>query len=831
MSLKEISKLLSQQAELICQELLPGGKKIGNRWNCGDATGVAGASMIVELAGERAGLWYDHATDDGGDMLDLIAANKQISLSQAASWAKQRLNITDDTNQSAAFDPLKQGWFEKGSTSPIFGSKAWPYHDSSGNIIAYVVRFDSFDGKQIIPLRLIDGKWRWKGWSKPDKNPIFNLHKITSRPNDIVLIVEGEKTAQAAEKIFPEYVVTTAQGGAKKFAFADWSSIAAREIILWPDADKAGRDAMQYLKARFPKSRIVDTSSLPDKWDLADPAPDGINLRGLIDGTKDEPITKVVEDKQMFRCLGHDEDGFHYLSFRTGRVESIAYAEHNELRLQCLAPDAYWLERGFYQEKGTGVDWKSVAKSLMNQQFDVGSYDPDLIRGRGCWLEGSSIIYHAGSHLLIDGKKTDLHSYSSKWIYPSRPRIHIETSNPLQIDDLKPFIELCDILPWKTPGTGWMLSSICYISSICGALDWRPSVWLKGPSGSGKSWTQVNVISRTIGPCINALSTTSAAGIRQALGLDALPVLFDECEAKDQVSVQRINGVLELLRQASSETGGSIYKGSPSGNAQKYKTRSIFIFSSIASAAVESADESRIANLEYKKRNDDIGAANFARVLKLAESTVNDSTWCMRFTASAIVNASLIRSAATVFLRAITDICGDARKGQQYGTLAAGRWVMGASQLPTLEQAKEWATKQDWDSWGAGSASDSDQSRATDVLLQAKCELIDDDGRPHRYNVGEALEMYFSNGSREHYAFDALMRMGIHPMRSNQTIDIANRHSELFRIFKETQFCGKWQEYFSRLDGATACTFTPTGGKTLRAVRIPRNIIMDSNEI
>lgn len=831
MTLPEVGRHLAERAEELCRELLAGGKMVGRKWICGDVSGAAGDSMEVELVGDRAGLWFDHATGEGGDLLELIRRQRSVSIGAAADWARERFGWPKDgTVVSDAFDPLRLAWRDKESGEDRYGSKSWAYHDPAGNIIAYVVRFDTPTGKDIIPLRYIDGKWKWKGWAKPAKNPLFNQHKLAARPGDAVLVVEGEKTAQAAEKLFPELVVTTAQGGAKKFPFADWSPIDGRDLILWPDADRSGRSAMEYLKARFPKARMVDTSGLPDKWDLADPVPDGVSLRGLLDGSASQPAQVIVDERIPYRPLGHDEDGFHYLSFRTGRVETIRDIEHTELRLQCLAPDSHWTQRGYYQERGTGVDWKAVAKLLMEQQFAQGTYDPDMIRGRGCWLEGTTIVYHAGNALIVDGQRKGLEEHKTRWIYPARPAISIDVSNPLTAQEIEPFVELCDLLPWRSPGTGWMLSSICFLAPVCGALDWRPSAWLKGVSGSGKSWTQANVISRTIGPCVNALSTTSAAGIRQALGLDALPVLFDECEAKDPTSVQRIAGVLELLRQASSETGGSIYKGTPSGTANKYKTRSIFIFSSIASAAVESADESRIAQLEYRKRQDEGGRQDFARVKKIAETTVSQPDWCLRLNAAAILKAPLIRDSAMVFLQAITEVCGDARKGQQYGTLAAGRWAMLHSAVPTMEEAKTWASTMDWENLGAGSQTDSDQSRATDVLLQARCELIDNDGRPHRLSVGEALDIYFRNDDREGFALDALMRMGIHPMRSTQTVDIADRHSDLARIFERTQFCGKWREYFSRLDGAVASFFRPRGSKVLRAIRIPRNVIMGTDE-
>jgi hypothetical protein len=134
--------------------------------------------------------------------------------------------------------------------------------------------------------------WRWKGWTSPEDVPIFNLHLLARRPNDPVLIVEGEKTAVAASKLFPSHVVITWQGGSKRVGRAAIDPLLTRTttIVLWPDNDKPGRDAMVYLKARLPAARVVTLpSSLPDGWDLADPIPADVSIQGLLDAAGDPP--------------------------------------------------------------------------------------------------------------------------------------------------------------------------------------------------------------------------------------------------------------------------------------------------------------------------------------------------------------------------------------------------------------------------------------------------------------------------------------------------------------------------------------------------------------
>ena len=271
MTLTELSDALSVRVAELCAQLLPAGRQIGPQWVVGNVFGDAGDSLYVELSGPKQGLWYDHAAGQGGDLLELVGQHHVYSKAQAAQWSREFLGIRDDYQpEPRRFDPLKHGHRNDASQPYRYGSAAWPYPDADGTIRAYVVRFDLPDGsKDVRPLRFLPPEnqppdplnprhWRWKGWVSPESVPLFNLHLLARRPTDPVLIVEGEKTAIAASKLFPSHVVITWQGGSKRIQRAAIDPLLTREtpVILWPDADKPGRDAMIYLKARLPASRL-----------------------------------------------------------------------------------------------------------------------------------------------------------------------------------------------------------------------------------------------------------------------------------------------------------------------------------------------------------------------------------------------------------------------------------------------------------------------------------------------------------------------------------------------------------------------------------------------
>jgi hypothetical protein len=153
----------------------------------------------------------------------------------------------------------------------------WDYRDASGRLLMRICRWEQPDGKKDIrPLiRDIDG---WKWGHHPNPRPLFQLDRLANEPDAPVIITEGEKTASAAQKLFPEHVSTTWPGGAQAMGQADWSPLTGRTVVIVPDCDSPGRKAMawvvQHLKAVAQNVRVVDpgrlAKDLPKGWDLAD---------------------------------------------------------------------------------------------------------------------------------------------------------------------------------------------------------------------------------------------------------------------------------------------------------------------------------------------------------------------------------------------------------------------------------------------------------------------------------------------------------------------------------------------------------------------------------
>ena len=166
-------------------------------------------------------------------------------------------------------------------------SQLWPYRYADGQLAGYAARWDRPDGgKEIRPLVLEDGRWRQKSIPRP--RPLYNLPELRERPDAPVLVVEGEKTSDAARRLFSSYVPTTSMSGAKAPHLSDWRPLKGREVVVWPDNDSDGLRyaravAALVLKAGASAARLVQLpEGMPAKWDLADPVPRDVDVGRLL---------------------------------------------------------------------------------------------------------------------------------------------------------------------------------------------------------------------------------------------------------------------------------------------------------------------------------------------------------------------------------------------------------------------------------------------------------------------------------------------------------------------------------------------------------------------
>ncbi len=293
---EEVKNSLFPRMVEVLQELLPGGKVSGKEYLCASLEGGTGASCSTNL---ESGKGSDFATGESwGDVISLAAKVWDKHQFEAAQELAKQYDISTAAPKRAVVQPDHPDEFTlllpvpDAAPAPLrlhnqYGnvSKLWAYRDAQGQILAYTARFDTPNGKVILPLCFGQKgsscpRWYWK--ALPEPRPLYNLPALSAMPQEsTILLVEGEKTADAAKSYFPYCVVLTWSGGANAISKTDFSPLWGRKVIIWPDNDAPGFTASLSIAALLEYkassvSIVQPPSNLPDKWDLADPLPAGI---------------------------------------------------------------------------------------------------------------------------------------------------------------------------------------------------------------------------------------------------------------------------------------------------------------------------------------------------------------------------------------------------------------------------------------------------------------------------------------------------------------------------------------------------------------------------
>ena len=881
----EISDRALSNCESILSTWLPGGRVVGGEYVAANPTrqDKRAGSFKINVS---TGVWSDFATgDSGGDLIDLYAyinsaqlsdAVKAVSLIVGSVTDPQKKKRKPETETWTPVDPVPESGAPAVPTRRTLpGAVAgewvhydlkflWPYRTDSGQLRGYVVRYETPDGKETPSMTLWKNtagnmKWRFKGFGVP--RPLFNLDKIKKFPDAQILILEGEKKSDVLQALIDsagagdKIVCTNWIGGSQSVKKTDWSPLAGRRCILWPDADKprlvknamvgAGVEAMRQVQEMLSPlgcyTRMMDVEKFgdkPDGWDVADAILlDGWDLKRILGFIRETsgpeimpaennppvqhsftealPVEPLEESPPPtdadftaswpFRPLGYNHGVYYYLPAGTRQVYQVSADKHNQGNLRALAPDQFW-EREFPGD--SGPVWSAASNSVMRACERVGVYDPHRQRGRGAWYDAGRAVLHLGDRLLVNNVPASITGHESRYIYEAGPVLELKSAKPLANVEAAKLRDITNSLFWERPIYGTYLAGWCMIAPICGCLAHRPHIWLTGGSGTGKT----TVIESIVRPCLGefamfAQSATTSAGVRQELGCDAFPVVLDEFEGEDSAAQSRVQSMLELARQAFSETGAKILKGSAGGRAQHYVVRSAFFMSSIGVSLSQHADETRVLVLSLRKPYDTPEATKSEHFEKLNASIADTFTesWCAGLRARAIALIPQIRKNAEVFASVVAVKIGNRRAGDQIGPIIAGAYALVSEKYVTVEEAGAWVDRQDWSEQRTCS-DESDEKKCLAEILHYRIREVSGVER----SIVELISTYDTVCKDNKSIFEKsdtampdpenpsdgyLRRSGIRVDSENGIVWISDSHPGIKRILEKTP----WSKGFSRL--------------------------------
>jgi putative DNA primase/helicase len=298
----EVDRIALSQLDLLA-ELLPGGHVEGREYRCASINGDSGKSFAINL---DSGTWTDFngGQKGGKGLISLLARQRGSEYNKAGRELGQRLGIAEPVwNQIIPVPAAEIKQILDRNILPKWDGDwgkpktAWLYRTKEGADIGFAVRFEKSGKndtveKNIIPLswgRWGSGRvqWGWKSFAVP--RPLYNLERYAKNPDAIVVVVEGEKCAEALQKLLDEqgitsHIVMTWPGGAKAVGNADWTPLYERLVIIWPDNDTDGlaaaaRIARTLESVQQPITRnvyIVQPGELDREW------PEGYDVADLI---------------------------------------------------------------------------------------------------------------------------------------------------------------------------------------------------------------------------------------------------------------------------------------------------------------------------------------------------------------------------------------------------------------------------------------------------------------------------------------------------------------------------------------------------------------------
>jgi putative DNA primase/helicase len=537
----------------------------------------------------------------------------------------------------------------------------------------------------------------------------------------------------------------------------------------------------------------------------------------------DEHDDDELTNNGYFTILGYDQDDYFFFQHEKRQVLARKSGQFSEPGLQELAPINWW-ETYFPSEKG--FSRKQALEFIFRTANRRGIYDPSKVRGRGAWTDKGRAVYHHGDYLTVDGVETALTKIKSGYVYPMGRSMPSLADQPMSDEEGGHLVDVASLVRWSTPGSAALMAGWVILAPICGALGWRPHIWLTGAAGSGKSTVQGKycaALVRNIGHYYSGDSTE--AGIRQDLKADALPVLIDEAESNNERDKQRVESVIGLIRKTSTESQMKTAKGTVSGTSQQYQIRSMFCLASINVNLPTKADIDRLTKLVIKAPKD-VGEDHWPQLEAELNRIDLDDTISSRLLARSLHMMPTILETVKVFRKVAAKHFGSQRDGDQYGTLLAGCWCLQKSYVPSDLEAMVLIKGYDW-SEHTEDADQDESTKAIGALLSAKIRM--GGGAPDQTIfdlVRDATTSYGTGKTKLDDAVDILRQHGIIVDATSDKLIFGTSQPNLTALIEKMSAITDLRGQLLRVNGAERMASKSFNGAKSKCVSIPLSPIL-----
>ncbi|MEI2766945.1 MAG: hypothetical protein V9E86_00230 [Nitrosomonas sp.] len=256
--IKRVAATALGSIDSVLNHWLPGGKKQGQEYlglnplradsqpgsfsinlNTGNwadfATGDKGLDLVALVsylenetqgkAAERLAAFFGIPPEQNDSSERAMSDSKKIGNGKPSTIKKESVDVTNPSSDDDGWQcvmPVPDNAPEPPAAHPRHGnpSRRYPYHDKDGRVNFYHDRYDKPEGekKQFSPLTLWekDGKREWRFKVPSGLRPLYGLPGLLQYPDADCWFVEGEKAAEALQKLLPNHPILCWQVAARR---------------------------------------------------------------------------------------------------------------------------------------------------------------------------------------------------------------------------------------------------------------------------------------------------------------------------------------------------------------------------------------------------------------------------------------------------------------------------------------------------------------------------------------------------------------------------------------------------------------------------------------
>lgn len=401
---------------------------------------------------------------------------------------------------------------------------------------------------------------------------------------------------------------------------------------------------------------------------------------------------------------GVDQNGlYHVYSREQGEVVTLSLQEITSSKgLLRLCSDYNWWVSYYFKggKRSTAKEFLALPAGayLMGIMNEKPRLRQALEYGAGFFFnrEGRP-IYHDGDALVANGHRLPVSAFNERGAYLRRVPTYFDTPwdeiPPVSAEERAGLIDVFNLFTFVDPMHREVLMGFVKLGIASGALDVRPMIWLVAGPDTGKS----TILEEVLYPLIPAIAgfaskETTEPGIRQTLGVDARPFLFDE-------AAEIRPTIMTMIRTAYSTKRLTTVKGGADGQANEYRPRGMAVLASVMEGIDPNKDAGQdasrfmvlrmtkvdaVANLKDKDRDAYFAANVLPKIKRFCTGVIGE-----KLMKETIRDVDLILEVVQAFRQIVTQYVGEigGRDVKNYGTMLAGAWLLrNGDRMPTTSE-------------------------------------------------------------------------------------------------------------------------------------------------